>query len=567
LILLLFILFGSYLRFVNLGVPSFWVDEMDFVEAARSMLQVGEPLLDSGYPYTRAPLLTYSLMASFKLFGVSEFSSRLPSAIFGVFSIPLIFVIGRGLFNERVGVLSALFLTVSPFAVGWSRTSRMYALFQLLFLAGLYYFYLGFENRPLSYSLKNWQGVLSIKRVRNVYIWIHNFLTSWQLHLPRMFLGSILLLLSYSTHKNTGLFILTFAGYLLIWGITLIIKKGIVVALRSKYIILLTLIICTLVFFLEPFREFIGYALSYQPKWAEGSSAQNPWRIIEFLFSARRMPFNIFFIAGMILLVKHWQQNGVFVLLILMIPIVMFSFVFQYRKIDYIFHVYPLFYIVGAYSLDFFVAKLTNAKFLEKIIQRFSVLFRMMPSWVHTVFSKNMVVTGLCIIWLPFTFNFRFSQKIPRLSDGHFNGAISHNEFKEATSFLQQRLSPDDMIISTLALTVKHYLGRVDYNLNMANSDFSKKNNIFDADGQLIDFYSGAPLINDMQELKSVLKTNLRGWLVVDNYRFQHDVYVPAEIRNFVSACITKTFETRNKTVTVFRWQDANGLNFLNEAK
>ena len=144
-ILICIVLLGGILRLYNLGENSFWPDELNFVEAAKSMSSVGEPLLPSGYPYSRTPLLTYSVMVSFKIFGVSEFSSRLPAALFGIISILLMFIIGRGFFNARIGLIAAIFLAFAPFAIGWGRICRMYSLFQLLYLAGFYFFFKGFE--------------------------------------------------------------------------------------------------------------------------------------------------------------------------------------------------------------------------------------------------------------------------------------------------------------------------------------------------------------------------------------------------------------------------------------
>lgn len=598
-VLIFVILAAAYLRLANLGVPSFWVDELDFVDAAKSMLRVGEPLLDSGYPYPRAPLQTYSLMASFKLLGVSEFSSRLPSAIFGILSIPLIFIIGRGWFNERVGLLSALFLAVSPFAIGWSRGCRMYALFQLLFLAGAYFFYRGFEHghppeslptrgqpppqSPLKGGLEKERGGL-----RRVF-------QRWQLNLPYLLLAGLLLLLSYSTHQNAGLFLLTFMAYIFLIGISTAIKDGFFAALKSKYIILLITILGGLILaylVLPPIRDFVTYAAEYQPKWAEVASAQNPWRIFEFFFGAVRLPFNLLFVVGTIWIFKNWNRAGVFTLLTFFVPVVLFSFVFQYRKNDYVFHVYPLFYLVGAVALDFVIAKLNEVKFFDPVFGRFTASGTTPPfvppqGGNETGVSPQegdqkdvlpqegenlppyqggtkggflrprteLVLTVLCLFWLPLTFNFRFAQKIPRLPDGNFNGAIYHNEWKEAAAFLKDKISDSDVLMSTLPLTVKHYVGRAEYNLNVSNGDLAREKNIVAADGRLIDFYSGADIIEDVAELQSVLAAHPNGWLVVDNYRFKNDVYVPAAMREFLLTRVKKVHETKNKTVSVYRWE------------
>ena len=145
-LLVVFVVIGASLRLINLDQPSFWVEEVKHVYSAKSFLENGEFALPSGLEYNRAQPFTFLVAVSFKLFGINEFSARLPSAIFGTLSILLVFFVGKGLFNERVGLIAALFLTFLPWEIGWSRVCRMYTMFQFLFLWGIYVFYKGFEK-------------------------------------------------------------------------------------------------------------------------------------------------------------------------------------------------------------------------------------------------------------------------------------------------------------------------------------------------------------------------------------------------------------------------------------
>ena len=60
-VLILFLLFGGFLRLWNLSVPSFWVDEVNTVFAADSLTKTGSPTLPSGMIYDRAFLHTYTV--------------------------------------------------------------------------------------------------------------------------------------------------------------------------------------------------------------------------------------------------------------------------------------------------------------------------------------------------------------------------------------------------------------------------------------------------------------------------------------------------------------------------
>ena len=135
-LLTLLVLTGLSLRLINLGKPGLAYDESFHVVSAKSMLDTGEPNLPSGEPYTRALLFTRLVAFSFSLLGSNEFAARLPSVIFGTLTIILIFFVGKRMFGTTVGLISAIFLALSPFEIAWARECRMYAMFQFFFLFG-----------------------------------------------------------------------------------------------------------------------------------------------------------------------------------------------------------------------------------------------------------------------------------------------------------------------------------------------------------------------------------------------------------------------------------------------
>jgi len=540
-ILIVIVLFAGYLRVYNLGVPSFWVDELDFVEAAKAQSTVGEPLLPSGYRYERTPLLTRALVFSYKLLGVSELSTRLPSAIFGILTIILLFHIGRSWFDSQVGLIAALFAACMPFEIGWSRTARMYALFQLTFLAGMYLFYRGFEKSANESREEN--GTAS---------GIKAFLRHWLLDWRYLLAGGIVLALSYTSHQNAALFLPSTGIYIVIMFFVVGLRDGWSTSLSSKYGTLTALMAVGIVLAVawHPAREFLSYALNYQPKWAEMGSAQDRWRIFRFMSDSMHFPLYLFFLIGVLQIVRRCHKAGLYALVNLIIPVLLFSFVFSYRKTDYIYHVYPVLFLVAALPLGE-VVRLLFSKFMK---------MRHRPA-IAMLDRRNLLqpaVLLLCLVWFPATTGFRFGQKIPRLPDGSFNGAVSHSEWREAAEFVRSKLVATDAVMSTLPLSVRYYLGRADYNLNWSNSDLARVKHFVASDGRFIDFYSGADLIENLAELKETLRRQPRGWLLVDNYRFASPVYVPTDVQRYVLDTMKRAFATENKTVTVFRW-DATG--------
>ncbi len=139
-------------RLLNLGKQSLWFDETYTVYIARMPFgQMMRSILVDGVH----PPLYYWLMALWiRLFGFSEFSIRLPSALAGILTVVLVYFLVRRIAGELPAVLAAGLLTVSPFAVWYAQDARMYSLMCLAAVASMYVF-LAFlqSNSPLLFIL------------------------------------------------------------------------------------------------------------------------------------------------------------------------------------------------------------------------------------------------------------------------------------------------------------------------------------------------------------------------------------------------------------------------------
>jgi mannosyltransferase len=87
------------------------------------------------------PPLHYVLMWGWvRLFGFDQIQTRLFSAIVGVLCVPLMFLVGRRLFNPRTALIAAALLVVSQCAVYYSQEGRMYSLSLMLALSVVLFF-------------------------------------------------------------------------------------------------------------------------------------------------------------------------------------------------------------------------------------------------------------------------------------------------------------------------------------------------------------------------------------------------------------------------------------------
>ncbi|MDR9404612.1 MAG: glycosyltransferase family 39 protein, partial [Halothece sp. Uz-M2-17] len=118
---------STILRLYQLGEESLWGDEL---ASLRDVKKIGE----GQFFVTR--ILYFLLLNVWMYFGESEFWLRLPSVAFGVLSVFLLYRLGSKLFDPTIGLIAALFLTLSPIAIFHSQEVRMYMLSVFIGLAG-----------------------------------------------------------------------------------------------------------------------------------------------------------------------------------------------------------------------------------------------------------------------------------------------------------------------------------------------------------------------------------------------------------------------------------------------
>ena len=135
---------GFVLRVHNLGQLGLIVDEGIQALAVDGILQYGYPLVPSGSVYFRSPIFLYLQSFASQIWGMNEFSLRLPGVIVNIFSIGMIYAVGKCLFDRKVALLAAFLLTFSVWEIELSRYGRMYTLFQFFVLLSMFCFYKGF---------------------------------------------------------------------------------------------------------------------------------------------------------------------------------------------------------------------------------------------------------------------------------------------------------------------------------------------------------------------------------------------------------------------------------------
>lgn len=150
-VLILIVVFSFVLRVYKIDSipPSLTWDETAVGYNAYTIANWGRdeygkilPLYFKSFGEDKQPVHIYIAAIFIKLFGLSEFSIRISSAIFGTLNVLIIFFLARILFkNNLIGIFASLFLSLSPQNMFFSRFNHE-ANFALFFLMlGLYLFF------------------------------------------------------------------------------------------------------------------------------------------------------------------------------------------------------------------------------------------------------------------------------------------------------------------------------------------------------------------------------------------------------------------------------------------
>jgi 4-amino-4-deoxy-L-arabinose transferase-like glycosyltransferase len=97
-------------------LPLFGRDEALYAEAGREMLATGDwvtPRVNGGPFFEKPPLYYWAAAASYRAFGVSPLSARLPSALMAIATVLLTARIGARVWGRRAGLLAGIALATS----------------------------------------------------------------------------------------------------------------------------------------------------------------------------------------------------------------------------------------------------------------------------------------------------------------------------------------------------------------------------------------------------------------------------------------------------------------------
>jgi hypothetical protein len=129
---------GFALRFYTFDQKSLWIDEIHTFNDSRDGIQNQLEYYKENPTYLHPPLF-FVLTHSFYPFTKPERDLRIIPLIFGILSIPMIYLLSRQ-FSPNIAIPSTLSLTFMTYHVYLSQNGRPYSLIMFIGMAGLYFF-------------------------------------------------------------------------------------------------------------------------------------------------------------------------------------------------------------------------------------------------------------------------------------------------------------------------------------------------------------------------------------------------------------------------------------------
>ena len=129
--------YGALLSLAPIAHKSLWIDEGYSIITALTIVRHGVPVFDTGFWDPSYMLLHYLQAGVFVVFGYSAAAARIVTVVAGWLSIGMVYLIGRHIWGQRVGVIAGLLTLFSyPFVVAETQ-ARYYSLLALLYLVGI----------------------------------------------------------------------------------------------------------------------------------------------------------------------------------------------------------------------------------------------------------------------------------------------------------------------------------------------------------------------------------------------------------------------------------------------
>jgi hypothetical protein len=514
----------------SLDVLSLWMDEGFYYLATQKILEFGYPLYPSGHIYFKAIFYAYASALFSIIFGFSVFNLRLISVFSTIALFPVIYLLGKRLFNRVIGLGAVVVFSLSIWVAEYSRTDIYFASLQLVSFLGLYLFYRGFFEEKKTYKV----------------------------------LATVFFLVAPLVHQlGMGLWF-CFPAIFFVKGAKRFFRRD----------MLLSFSLTTVFYLFVQIHEFffwkVGYVyfksdLSFRGLIQYSFSSFSLSYFNEFYRSFPLMSLIVF--AGLFSLLGAWflgekkgqsgrrvfYANWLFLNLCLLFPLLFLGFFRTHVQPRYLYQLYPLFVILYAVSLF---------KFSQILIETLIASFSAKRTKAHSA------ATGILFVILAFfsaegvglgevrkIVNRQYGD--PVLTDIIYrSGRREYFDHRGPGEYVQHFLQEDDLVVAIHVVFQHIYAGRVDYWL------WSGGPGTWDAWEETSegwkDFYIGARWINNLGDLRRVVEENpgRKVWIITSPSILRRD-HIRENIAQFIKSDPDRlVFRGKDRMSEVYLWNE-----------
>ncbi|MDQ7030689.1 MAG: glycosyltransferase family 39 protein [Ardenticatenia bacterium] len=463
---------GLYARVRYAREISLFVDEFTTMWAAKRTLEYGIPLMPSGVLYTRGLLASYA-EATFLAVRYTPFAARLVSVVLSVATILMVYHVGRRLFDARVGLVAAAFMTLAPEAIVWGGRARFYTQLQLFVLLTAWAFYEALRTSRRSlyrrFALLFVLALFSQEETILLYPALIVAGMAWR--------GVQAISAPGAPGAHATVLGAIVARYLVEkWG-----QPGYfeTIQARRPYVGLILDVRGALAeygpFFAEPVRVVISL-LVFVALLAAGQALRRTWRPLPWREALWRGLPALGHIepAHRATLYTVWLFSAVFGVILLFVGP-------TWREMRYIFMLVPFWFLPAAAGLTWLWDRLASGK-----------------RW------QDVGVAGIALLTAGL-----FLPDARRTLDQQVEG------YDLALAYIARERQPGDVILTPQPPACAATFGPCDY--YAIQKDYEEY--VIRRDGIWVDRWSGAPLLNTTEQLRHVIRTHPRTFFLVDGYR------------------------------------------------
>ena len=354
--LTLVLLLSLVLLFTALGKNHFipW-DEAIYAKVSKNILTTNEYGVLKWFgndPWFEKPPLYFWISTLFmKLVGITELGSRLLSAVSGFFTVLLVYLIGKKMFNKRVGFVSAFILITTSQFLYYSRLGMLDVTLSFFITLSLYFYLISWQKRsPVYWILSGISFGLAVMTKNMIGLLSPAIIFSFESYL----------LISKNKKLSAGTFVnyfLYLVGGLLIfmpWHIYMFQKFG---------------------------NDFIQNYLGYHVLTRATTGIEDKGLPFFWYLTVLKVSMRIWFIAllgaipyGLYRIFKEKSKNYIFLFIWILLVFVLFS-ISKSKLVWYIIPIYPALALLTGHFIDDAINIVLSKIKVGRVILKFLLYF------------------------------------------------------------------------------------------------------------------------------------------------------------------------------------------------